>query len=100
MIRRFGAAQGSALATAAIVLIVAAKFAVPLLILRFPFAAGWANFALDGVDGDLLIPLGLPNEIYQPIDKVTDWVAYVVIVILALLGPAIGNVFSNIVSNL
>ena len=50
--------------TLAIALIVAAKFLLPLLILRFPFAAGWANFALDGLDGDILIPLGLPDEIY------------------------------------
>ena len=66
---------------AAIALIVAAKFGLPLLILRFPFAAGWANFFLDSFDGDLLIPLGLPNEVYQPVDKITDWVTYVVIVV-------------------
>jgi hypothetical protein len=67
---------------AAIAVIIAAKFIVPLLIIRFPFAAGWANFVLDGVDGDLLVPLGLPNETYQPVDKITDWVTYVAIVIL------------------
>ena len=66
-----------------IALIVAAKFALPLLIVRFPFAAGWANFVLDGFDGDLLIPLGLPNEIYQPVDKLSDWVTYVAIVVVA-----------------
>jgi hypothetical protein len=68
---------------AAIALVVAAKVALPLLIIRFPFAAGWANFLLDGVDGDLLIPLGLPNETYQPVDKLTDWLTYVAIVIVA-----------------
>jgi hypothetical protein len=67
----------------AIALIIVAKFAVPVLIIWFPFAAGWANFFLDGFDGDLLIPLGLPNEIYQPVDKITDWVTYVAIVICA-----------------
>jgi hypothetical protein len=67
----------------AIALIVAAKFVLPLLIIPFPFVAGWANFFLDGFDGDLLIPLGLPNEIYQPVDKVSDWVTYVAIVIVA-----------------
>jgi hypothetical protein len=77
------ALRTSALETAGIVLIVAAKFVLPLLIVPFPFAAGWANFFLDGVDGDLLIPLGLPNETYQPVDKVTDWVTYVAIVIVA-----------------
>jgi hypothetical protein len=67
--------------SAAIGLIVAAKFGLPLLILRFPFAAGWANFFLDSFDGDLLIPLGLPNEVYQPVDKITDWLTYVAIVV-------------------
>ena len=69
--------------TVAIGLIVAAKFALPLLIVRFPFAAGWANFFLDAFDGDLLIPLGLTNAVYQPVDKITDWVTYVAIVVLA-----------------
>jgi hypothetical protein len=68
--------------TVAIGLIVAAKFGLPLLILRFPFAAGWANFFLDAFDGDLLIPLGLSNDVYQPVDKITDWVTYVMIVVL------------------
>ena len=77
------ALRTGALETAGIVLIVAAKFVLPLLIVPFPFAAGWANFFLDGVDGDLLIPLGLPNETYQPVDKVTDWVTYVAMVIVA-----------------
>ena len=75
--------RSTPLETAAIVLIVALKFALPVLILRFPFAAGWANFALDGIDGDLLIPLGLPNEIYQPVDKISDWVTYVAMVVVA-----------------
>ena len=66
----------------ATVLIVALKFLLPVLIIPFPFAAGWANFALDGIDGDLLIPLGLPNDIYQPVDKISDWVTYVAIVIV------------------
>ena len=66
-----------------IALIVAAKFGLPILIVRFPFAAGWANFVLDGIDGDLLIPLGLPNELYQPVDKLSDWVTYVAIVVVA-----------------
>jgi hypothetical protein len=67
----------------AILLIVAAKFAVPLLIIPFPFAAGWANLFLDGFDGDLLVPLGLPNDVYQPVDKITDWVTYVAIMVCA-----------------
>jgi hypothetical protein len=71
------------LEAAGIALIIAAKFVVPLLIIRFPFAAGWANFVLDSVDGDLLLPLGLANDTYQRVDKVTDWVTYVAIVVVA-----------------
>lgn len=67
----------------AIALIIAAKFALPILIVPFPFVAGWANFVLDSVDGDLLIPLGLSDEVYQPIDKLTDWATYMAIVVVA-----------------
>jgi len=73
----------SPIQVAGIALIVGAKFGLPLLIIRWPFAAGWANFVLDGIDGDLLVPLGLPNETYQPVDKLSDWVTYVAIVVLA-----------------
>ena len=83
MNREVLAAGTTPVQAAAIALIIAAKFIVPLLIIRFPFAAGWANFILDGVDGDLLVPLGLPNETYQPVDKITDWVTYVAIVVVA-----------------
>jgi len=83
VIERILPAGASPIQAVAILLVIAAKFVVPLLIIRFPFAAGWANFFLDGIDGDLLIPLGLPNDIYQPVDKITDWVTYVAIVVLA-----------------
>jgi hypothetical protein len=83
MLQRIVAAGTSPIELVAIVLIVAAKFGLPLLIIPFPFAAGWANFLLDGVDGDLLIPLGLPDGIYQPVDKLSDWVTYVAIVVVA-----------------
>jgi hypothetical protein len=73
----------SPFAMGAVIAIVVAKFLLPLLIIPFPFAAGWANFFLDGFDGDLLIPLGLPNDIYQPVDKITDWLTYVAIVVVA-----------------
>ncbi len=63
--------------------IVVAKFAIPVLIVRFPFAAGWANFVLDTVDGDLLIPLGLEDGPYQLIDKAADWCTYVGMVFVA-----------------
>jgi hypothetical protein len=74
MVQRIETTGTSPLGLVAIVLLVAAKFGLPLLIIRFPFATGWANFFLDSIDGDLLIPLGLPDEIYQPVDKLSDWV--------------------------
>ena len=78
-----GDAGLSPIEAVAIALIIAAKFVLPLLIVRYPFAAGWANFVLDSIDGDLLVPLGLPNETYQPVDKITDWLTYVMIVVVA-----------------
>ncbi len=83
MTQRILAAGTGPIETLAIALIIAAKFGLPLLIIRFPFAAGWANFVLDSVDGDLLVPLGLPNADYQPIDKLADWATYVAIVVVA-----------------
>jgi hypothetical protein len=82
VIHRSLALLTSPVETAGIALIIAAKFGLPLLIVPFPFAAGWANFFLDSVDGDLLIPLGLPNDTYQPVDRITDWVTYVAIVVV------------------
>ena len=82
MTRRFLAAESRPLESVAVAVIVAAKFLIPLLIIRFPFVAGWANFVLDSIDGDILIPLGLPNEVYQPVDKITDWVTYGAIVVV------------------
>lgn len=82
MIRRITALGTGPLETAGIVLIVAAKFLLPVLIIPFPFVAGWANFVLDSIDGDLLIPLGVPNEVYQPVDKIADWLTYVAMVVV------------------
>jgi hypothetical protein len=75
------------LATVLLVAIVALKFVVPALLVRFPFQAGWANFVLDSVDGDLLIPLGLADPTYQRIDKSADWVTYVFMVVAAWHWP-------------
>ena len=70
----------------AIAIIIGAKFLIPVLLVPFPFAAGWANFVLDTVDGDLLIPLGLEDGTYQPIDKAADYVTYVCMVVAAWRG--------------
>ncbi|MCU0652787.1 MAG: hypothetical protein MUD10_00820 [Candidatus Pacebacteria bacterium] len=53
------------------------KFAIPAAIPFAPFLAGWANFILDTIDGDILIPLGMADASYQPIDKIADWAAYI-----------------------
>ena len=83
MIQRLFAPGTGTTEFAAAGLIIGAKFLLPVLIVRFPLAPGWANFVLDSVDGDLLIPLGLRNETYQPVDKVADWATYVAIVVVA-----------------
>ena len=64
-----------------IVPIVALKFLLPVLYLWFPFAAGWGNWVLDSVDGDLLIPAGLDVGVYQNLDKAADWIGYLFIFI-------------------
>lgn len=66
-----------------ILIVLALKFLLPVAILYFPFVAGWANFFLDSTDGDILIPLGLADSTYQPIDKIADWATYIAMVILA-----------------
>ena len=69
-----------------IALLIAGKYLIPVLLVPFPFGAGWANFVLDTVDGDLLIPLGLEDSTYQPIDKAADYVTYIFMVIAAWKG--------------
>lgn len=59
------------------------KFAIPAAIPFNPFIAGWANFILDSVDGDILMPLGLAYDNYQPIDKIADWATYIGMVVAA-----------------
>ncbi|MEX2447061.1 MAG: hypothetical protein WD734_06945 [Dehalococcoidia bacterium] len=75
------------MAIIAIALIVALKYLLPVALIPFPFFAGWANFVLDTVDGDLLIPLGLSDPVYQRIDKSADWVTYVFMVAAAWRWP-------------
>jgi len=67
--------------------VVALKFLLPIFLIPFPFLAGWANFVLDSIDGDLLIPLGLDDRLYQLIDKSADWVTYVFMVIAGRRWP-------------
>lgn len=61
-----------------ILIVITAKFLLPLLIFRLPFQVSWANFLLDTVDGDVLMHFGLPYETYSLIDKTADYITYVV----------------------
>ncbi len=77
-----------------VVPVILAKFLLPVALVPFPFLAGWANFVLDTIDGDLLIPAGLgnsldPNEnhLYQNLDKVADYTTYVFMVVAAWKWP-------------
>jgi hypothetical protein len=60
-----------------LVFFIALKFLLPGLLIWFPFLSGWANFVLDTIDGDILIPLGLEDYNYQTIDKFADYVTYI-----------------------
>ncbi len=71
----------------AVAVLVGLKYVLPALLVPFPFVAGWANFVLDSVDGDLLIPLGLPDPAYQQIDKSADWVTYLFMAVAAWRWP-------------
>ena len=71
-------------AKAAVALILALRFGLPLLFFRYPFQASWSNFVLDTVDGDILVPLGLDPSRYQAWDKAADWVAYAAMLAVGL----------------
>ena len=71
------------LAEIAIAIIIFLKYAIPIAIIFVPFFAGWGNFVLDSIDGDLLLPLGLSDSVYQLIDKSADWITYVGMVFAA-----------------
>ena len=70
-----------------IAVVVALKYLLPLLLIPLPFLAGWANFVLDSADGELLIPLGLSDPVYQQIDKSADYVTYICMVVAAWRWP-------------
>jgi hypothetical protein len=73
-------------------LVIALKFILPVFYLRYPFAAGWANFLLDSVDGDILVPGGVPEAAYQQMDKLADYVAYVFMLIWGWRTPILRTV--------
>lgn len=65
------------------------KVVVPALMLIrrtmiFPFFGLWGNYFLDVVDGDILLSLGMSETHYQTIDKSTDLLSYIFMLILGL----------------
>lgn len=67
-----------------IYLIIALKFIVPALMLKFPFVGAWGNYFLDVIDGDILLQLGLSDYTYQTIDKFADYFSYIIMLIVGL----------------
>lgn len=60
------------------------KIIVPATMLKFPLFGIWGNYFLDVVDGDILLHLGMSETTYQLIDKSTDFISYVFMLILGL----------------
>lgn len=65
-------------------LIILLKIAVPASMLFFPLFGLWGNYILDVVDGDILLSLGMSDPTYQLIDKSTDLISYIFMLILGL----------------
>lgn len=66
------------------IFIIFLKILVPGLLLKFPFQAAWGNYFLDVIDGDVLLSLGMKEEIYQILDKFTDYISYIFMLIVGL----------------
>lgn len=58
------------------------KFFIPALMLRYSFFGLWVNYILDVIDGDILLSLGLNDYSYQTLDKFTDLISYIFMVIV------------------
>lgn len=52
--------------------------------LKFPFFGLWGNYVLDVIDGDILLSLGMQESTYQLLDKSTDFISYIFMLILGL----------------
>lgn len=67
-----------------IAIVIAFKFFIPVLMLKFPFWGMWGNYFLDVVDGDILHFLGMGEFAYQAVDKVADLWSYFFMLLLGL----------------
>lgn len=65
-------------------LVILLKVIVPAAMLKFPLFGLWGNYFLDVVDGDILLTLGMSDTNYQLIDKSTDLISYIFMLILGL----------------
>lgn len=63
-------------------LIVILKVIIPASMLKFPLFGLWGNYFLDILDGDILLSLEMSNSTYQLIDKSTDLISYIFMLIL------------------
>jgi hypothetical protein len=81
---RVASGVGVVIARVLILLVIAGKFIVPALMLRFPFYGVWGTYVLDIVDGDVLLQLGVSDATYQTIDKAADYFSYVIMLIIGL----------------
>lgn len=64
--------------------VVLLKFLLPIAMLVYPFQASWANFVLDSIDGDILMHFGLERYSYQTVDKLADYVTYIMMLIVGI----------------
>lgn len=60
------------------------KVIMPALMLKFPLFGLWGNYFLDVIDGDILLSLGMDDSTYQLVDKSTDLISYIFMLILGL----------------
>lgn len=66
------------------ILVILLKIIVPASMLKFPLFGLWGNYFLDVADGDILLSLGMSEALYQTIDKSTDFISYIFMLILGL----------------
>lgn len=62
--------------------VVILKFLFAILIYFFPFLFSWLNFVLDSIDGDVLMHFGMSWHDYTQVDKIADYVTYIVMFVV------------------
>jgi len=80
-----------------IILIIGLRFLLPVLLMMWPFFAGWANFFLDSFDGDILLPLGLDDYNYQTLDKFADYFTYIMMLVVGRKLPIKKEIYATFI---